>query len=65
MVIKIYVADIYIAIKAQIYRAKAIYISPVRHNVFLSQPTHKFTDNGIRPVGSHSRWNTMYKVDII
>ena len=64
MVIEIYVADICIAAKAQIYRAKAIYISPVSHNVILCQPAHEFTDNSIRPVGGHSRWNPMYHVDI-
>ena len=51
MVIQIYVADICITVEAQIYCAKAIYISPVNHDVLLCQPAHEFTDNGVRPVG--------------
>ena len=46
MIVEIYVADICIAAEAQIYRAKAIHISPVSHDVILCQPAHEFTDNG-------------------
>ena len=64
MIVEIYVADICIAAEAQIYRAKAIHISPVSHDLILCQAAHEFTDNGIRPIGSRLRWNPMHHVDI-
>ena len=64
MVIQIYVADNCITVEAQIYCAKAIYISPASRDVLLCQPAHEFTDNGVRSVGGHSRWNPMYNVYI-